>query len=181
MSISTARTKALEPGWDIDLRMFDLTPRGPYAALMGQWDILLHGFPPVERAPDYVILDLPYLGVSRGRYSRKAEDMANMGEAQWKEAVHAIAWICAKAGARRCTIIAPAWVDKSKTPWRRVNCPRIINDAWEAAGYHWHCTCYASRHIQQHDGQLMKRLNAKAKECRVPLSDIAEVLTFDLD
>jgi hypothetical protein len=37
--------------WDIDLRMFDLIPRGPYAALIGQHD-LLTGFPPVERAPD---------------------------------------------------------------------------------------------------------------------------------
>jgi hypothetical protein len=93
-------TKGLPQPWDIELRMFDLTPRGPYKALIGQYD-LRTGFPDVGRAADYVILDLPYLGVSRGRYSRKAEDMANMGEAQWKEAVHAIARICAKAGVRR--------------------------------------------------------------------------------
>jgi ParB family chromosome partitioning protein len=174
-------TKGLAQPWDIDLRMSDLTPRGPYAALISRHD-LRTSFPEVGRAPDYVILDPPYLGLCRGQYGCKAEDLANMDEVAWTEAMACIAGNCAKVGAKRCTVIVPAaWVDVMAAPWRRVLCGEIVREAWRSAGYRLCCPCYASRHIQQHAKQTMMRWNAMAKERRVPLSDIAEVLTFDLD
>ena len=68
--------------------MSDLTPRGPYKEQIKPWNIL-DGFPPVERAPDYVIIDPPYLGACREQYSRRPDDLANMDEAAWTEAMHA--------------------------------------------------------------------------------------------
>src|SRR3954469_3539169 len=44
----TRWTKGLDQPLDLDLRLFDLTPRGRYKRLIGSWD-LLNGFPPVER------------------------------------------------------------------------------------------------------------------------------------
>jgi ParB family chromosome partitioning protein len=173
-------TKGLPQPWDLDLRMFDLTPRGPYQAQIGRHD-LCTGFPPCDKAPDYVILDPPYLGICRGQYGRRPDDLANMDEAAWTDAIAAIARGCAKVRAKRCTVIVPAtWVDIMATPWRQVLCGEIVRAAWRGAGYRLACPCYASRHIQQHDKHKMMRWNALAKANRVPLSDIAEVLTFDL-
>jgi hypothetical protein len=64
----TLWTKGRPQPWDVDLRMSDLVPRGPYAALIKPWNIL-DGFPPVEREPDYVVADVPYFGIVRGQYS----------------------------------------------------------------------------------------------------------------
>ena len=132
------RTEPME----IELRMFDLVPRGPYATLIKPWD-LCAGFPPIERAPDYVILDPPYLGMVRGQYSSLAGDLANMGEAEWIAAMHRIAYACASVKAKRCTIIVPASVDHAD--WSEVHCPEIVREAWKAAGYRLRWTCYASK------------------------------------
>jgi hypothetical protein len=154
--------------------MFDLVPRVPHAALIKPWNIL-DGFPPVERAPDYVILDPPYLGMSKGQYSGKAQDLANMDAAGWIASMHAIAQACASVAAKRCTVIVPASVDH--TNWSEVHCPEIVREAWKAAGYRLRRTCYASKHTQQHPG--MARWNSIARERRAPIADIAEVHTFD--
>jgi ParB family chromosome partitioning protein len=169
-------TKGLEQPWDIDLRMFDLTPRGPYKALISQHD-LCAGFPAVGRAPDYVVLDVPYLGLCRRQYSKRADDIANMDEAGWIAAMHAIARSCAAAGARRCTVIVPTWVDTDKA--YVVPCPEIVREAWRGVGYRLHRVCYASKRIQAARTDRMPVLNNKAKATRTPLSDISEVLTFD--
>jgi ParB family chromosome partitioning protein len=170
-------TKGLPQPWEIDLRMFDLVPRGRYSALIGQHD-LLTGFPPVERAPDYVIMDVPYLGLCKHQYSRQATDLANMDEAGWTAAMHKIACTCAEVQAKRCTIITPNWVDvRNEGHWRSVLCAEIVRAAWVCAGYRLVRVCYSSCRIQQHGG--MPRWNSLARVNRVPLSDMTEVLTFD--
>jgi ParB family chromosome partitioning protein len=166
-------TKGLEWPFDLDLHMFDLVPRGRYEALIKPWNIL-DGFPPVERAPDYVILDPPYLGMCKGQYSGQAEDLANMDAAGWTAAMHAIAQACASVAAKCCTVIVPASVDHAD--WSEVHCPEIVREAWKAAGYRLRRTCYASKHTQQHPG--MARWNNIARERRSPIADIAEVQTF---
>lgn len=168
-------TKGLDQPWDIDLRMFDLTPRGRYRELIGQWD-LRSGFPPMERAPDYVIMDPPYLGACRGQYSRRADDLANMDGAAWTDAMRAIARSCADAGAKRCTVVVPTWVDSDKV--HVVPCPEIVREAWRGVGYGLHRVCYASKRIQSSRRDRMPVLNHMAKASRTPLSDISEVLTF---
>ena len=164
------RTEPME----IELRMFDLVPRGPHKPLIERHD-LLSGFPPVERPPDYVILDPPYLGMVRGQYSRLADDLANMDATGWEAATRCIAQGCGAVGAKRCTIIVPRSVDH--IGWSSVHCPEIVREAWKAAGYRLRCTCYASKHTQQHPG--MARWNSIAREHREPIADVAEVLTFD--
>jgi ParB family chromosome partitioning protein len=169
-------TKGLQQPWEIELRMFDLTPRGRYAPLISEWD-LCAGFPPMERAPDYVIIDPPYLGACRGQYSKRADDLANMDETNWTDAMHAIARSCAQAEAKRCTIIVPTWVDTYKGCV--VPCPEIVRAAWRDVAYRLHRVCYASKRIQAARRDAMPVLNNTAKVKRMPLSDISEVLTFD--
>lgn len=161
--------------WELDLRMFDLTPRGRYQSLIEACD-LTQGFPAVERAPDYVVMDVPYLGCCVGQYSAKPQDIANMDEAAWTAAIAAVAASCASVKAKRCTIVVPAWVDHVKG--RRVLCAEIMREAWEAAGYKLCDKAYASKRIQATRTDRIMFLNHQAKRDRQMLSDIAEVLTF---
>jgi hypothetical protein len=129
----------------------------------------------VERAPDYVILDPPYLGICKGQYPGKAEDLANMDAAGWTAAIHAVAQACASVAAKCCTVIVPDFVDHAN--WSEMHCPEIVREAWKAAGYRLRRTCYASKHTQQHPGRA--RWNNIARGHRAPIADIAEVQTFD--
>jgi hypothetical protein len=160
---------------EVDLRIFDLAPRGPYKALIKQHNIL-DGFPTVERAPDYVIIDPPYLGACRWQYSRRRDDLANMDEAAWTDAMRRIALSCAQVGAKRCTIIVSALVNHAAR--QRVLCGEIVRAAWQGAGYRLFCVCYADKRIQQQP--RMPRWNNVARETLLPMSGMAEVLTFDL-
>ena len=155
--------------------MFDLSPRGPYRERITEWNIL-EGFPPTDRAPDYVIADPPYFGLCRGQYSDRPDDIANMDEAGWTEAMRLFARSCAALAAKRCTIIVPAFVDHAAR--HEVHCPEIVRAVWRDAGYRLLRTCYASKHTQQHPG--MARWNSIARQSRRPVPDMAEVLTFDL-
>jgi hypothetical protein len=169
-------TKGRRPQpWEIDLRMFDLSPRGPYNELIRPWNIL-DGFPPVERTPDYVIADVPYFGIVRGQYSQRDDDLANMDEAGWTKAMRHFGRSCAEVGAKRCTIIVSAFVDHSTG--REVLCGEIVREAWRDAGYRVRRPCYADRRIQQHP--RMARWNNVARETLLPMSSMSEVLTFDL-
>ena len=89
----------------------------------------------MERAPDYVIMDVPYFGLCRDQYSARPDDIANMDEAGWTAAMGRIAEVCADAGVRRCTIMVAKFVDNDRR--RRVLCPEIVRDAWRAVGYDW--------------------------------------------
>ncbi len=172
-------TKGLPQPWDIELRMFDLTPRGRYAALIGQWD-MTRGFPPVSRRPDYVVMDIPYFGMCGGQYSSKAEDIANLTDIEeWTEAMRRVARGCAEAEARRCTVLVSNWVDSAKG--EQVLCAEIIRDLWRAVGYRLERVAYASKRIQSARRDRMALLNTLARENRMMLSDMTEVLTFGAD
>jgi ParB family chromosome partitioning protein len=167
-------SKGLPQPFNLDLRMFDLVPRGPHKERITQWN-MADGFPPVPRRPDYVIIDPPYFGMVRGQYSNLDDDLANMDEITWTDAMFRIAKSCASVAAECCTVIAPASVDH--TTWQTWHCPQIIREAWGAAGYYLERTCYASKHTQQH-GPGMARWNNLAREQGMPIADIAEVQTF---
>jgi len=168
-------TKGLKQPWDLDLRLYDLTPRGPYKALIRPWD-LLTGFPPIERAPDYVIMDVPYFGLCRQQYSNRADDIANMDEASWTRAMWRIAEVCADARVRRATVVVAAFVDNDRH--HVVLSPEIVREAWRQVGYRLERVCYASKRIQASRRDRMPVLNHRAKRDRLPQGDMCEVLTF---
>ena len=168
--------------WDVALRMHDLIPRGRYKEQISAWD-MTKGFPPVECAPDYVVMDVPYFGCVRGQYSDRPDDIANMDVAGWTAAMAAVAASCASVEAKLCTVIVANYVDKETCDV--VLCAEIVRDVWKAAGYKLFRVAYASKHIQigRSDAKgtradRMPVLNNRAKRTRTPLNDIAEVLTF---
>ena len=165
--------------WELDLRMFDLNPRGRYRPLISAWD-LTQGFPPVERAPDYVVMDVPYLGCCKGQYSAQADDIANMDEPAWTRAMEFVARSCGASGAKLVTVIAPNWVNHDTGAVTL--CCELIRDAWKDAGYALHRVCYASKGIQAARTHRIAVLNNRAKRMRLPLRSgdiaLAEVLTF---
>jgi hypothetical protein len=161
--------------WELDIHAFDLTPRGPYADRIGQHD-LRHGFP-LDRA-DYVFLDVPYFGMVKGQYSDSPDDMANMDLETWRTSIVAIAMACAGAQevSKLCTVVSPNFRDF--TTGEAILAPRLIQRAFEDAGYVLHDMAYASRRIQQTQTPAMAMMNNYAREQRVMLTDISEVLTF---
>jgi len=176
MRVYEDRTEWARPEpWDLDIRMFDLSPRGPYENRIMRHD-LRTGFP-IPHA-DYIVMDVPYFGMVEGQYSNKDADLGNMDLATWTEAAEAIARSCASAQSpdKLCTVISPNYLD-TKTG-RAVLTTEIIADAFKGAGYRWHRKAYSSRRIQQSQGPGMGRLNNWAKRNRATLTDIAEVMTF---
>jgi hypothetical protein len=161
--------------WDLDLRMFDLNPRGPYADRIAHNDLTL-GLP-VDRA-DYIVMDVPYLGIVEGQYSEKPEDLANMAREPWTEAIEAIGKTCASVQPEDglCTVIATNY--RETATGRIVLATELIRIAFDAAGYVLHDLAYAARRIQQDQSPQMAFLNANAKAARVMLTDMAEVMTF---
>ncbi len=161
--------------WDLDIRMSDLSPRGPYADRIKRHDLRV-GFP-IARA-DYIVMDVPYFGMVERQYSAMEEDLANMDLRAWTEAIRAIARNCAGAQTEGglCTAISPNHLD-TKTG-RKVMATHIIASAFERAGYDLHDKAYASRRIQQTQGAGMARLNTWAKRSRTTLTDTAEVMPF---
>ena len=155
--------------------MSDLSPRGPYADRIMRHD-LRAGFP-IPHA-DYIVMDVPYLGMVEGQYSDKSTDLANMSETAWTEAMGDIARNCASAqrDGSLCTVISPNYLD-TKTG-RKVLAAHIIARLFERAGYDLYDKAYASRRVQQTQGQGMARLNNWAKRSRATLTDIAEAMTF---
>jgi ParB family chromosome partitioning protein len=161
--------------WDFDLRMFDLTPRGRYRERIRAWD-MLRGFPPIERAPNYVIMDVPYFDLCKGQYSKRSNDIANMDAADWAGAMQRLALACAEVGAKRATIIVPVGVNVDTDAV--VQCPDLVRRAWWAVGYETLRVCYASKRVQAGRTDRIAVLNYRAKKKRIMLSDISEVLTF---
>ncbi len=166
---------AIPAPWDLDLRMFDLNPRGPYVTMIRQNDLTISL--PVERA-DYVIMDVPYFGMVEGQYSKKAEDLANMGAEAWAGAISAIARSCRrvqKVGGL-CTVICPNF--RQIKTGEVVLTTAVVREAFLSAGYVLHDLAYASRRIQQDQSPGMGIKNNMAKRNRTMLTDISEVQTF---
>lgn len=163
--------------WDLDIRMFDLTPPeiGEYANLIKPND-LIRGLP-LERA-NYIVMDIPYFGMVKGQYSRKRDDLANMDRPGWTAAIAMIAQSCARVQLidDHCTVIAPNYRDiKQGTIFLATT---IVRSAFIEAGYRLHDLAYASRRIQQTQNAGMGKLNNAAKREKIMLTDISEIMTF---
>jgi hypothetical protein len=169
---------AIPEPWDLDLRMFDLSPRGEYAHLIEQNDLTI-GLPVYGSDYDYIIMDVPYFGMVGGQYSNKSSDLANMKIHQWSKAISAIARSCrdAQVGGGLSTVISPNF-RQIKT--REVILTTVIvREAFRAAGYVLRDLAYASRRVQQDQSPGMGRTNNMAKRNRTMMTDISEILTFE--
>ena len=160
---------------DIEIRLSDLVPRGPYAQQIRNCD-LLEGMPTAHA--DYIIMDPPYCGLASGQYSDLPNDLANMEPPSWTEAMTMIANRFSKAQPDdgRCTIIVPN--SREIATGERILFPEIVRRIFRQAGYKLYDVTYASRRTQQRQGRKMAILNNHARRSRVPMADISEVLTF---
>jgi ParB family chromosome partitioning protein len=161
--------------WDLDLRMFDLTPRGPYARHIRENDAT-KGLP-VKHA-NYIVMDVPYFNIVRNQYSDRADDLANMDLPHWMAALASIANRCrsAQKAGDLCTIVVTNFRDISDGTI--VLATRIATTAFEKSRYLLHDVAYAPRRIQQTQSPGMANTNNAAKRSRIMLTDMAEVLTL---
>jgi hypothetical protein len=168
-------TWAVPKPWTLDIRMFDLTPRGPYEKLIQANDLTINL--PIKRA-NYIVLDLPYFGMAKQQYSDKKKDLSNMDEADWTTAIKAIARSCSRAqkSSDLCTVISPNY--RSLKDGHIFLATAVIRAAFCAKGYQLYDLAYASRRVQQAQHVGMALLNNAAKRGRLMLTDIAEIMTF---
>jgi hypothetical protein len=167
-------TWALAP-FEVDLRMFDLAPRGPYAARIGQND-LLAGLP-IEA--DYVIMDVPYLAMCAGQYCEHPSNLADFDHQSYAEATRTIAGHVADAQQRggRATILSPNLSSLKSASFVPVS--TWWSDAIRSCGYEIIGKAYHPRRREIRRGPGVARNNNLAKTRRVPLTDIIEVMTFE--
>lgn len=160
---------------DIKISVSDLLPRGPYSDQISQCDLLSSS--PFAQA-DYVILDPPYCGVADGQYSDLPNDLANMEPVEWLRAMEAISFRIAKLQPEegRCTVIVPN--GRTIGTQERYLFPDEVRQIFRQAGYRLYDVAYASRRTQQKQARSMGVVNNKARKQRVPMADIAEILTF---
>ena len=160
----------------LDINMADLSPRGRYRDRIDRCDLLAEQ--PREKA-DYIIIDPPYFGAAREQYSRKKNDLANMDPKDWNEAMAAVAAQCRKmqTAGGRCTIIIPNHRDL--ITGSRTMFPEIVTRTFRKAGYRVYDKTYASRRSQQRQDRQIAILNNRARQKRLPLTDIAEVVTLE--
>ena len=153
----------------------DLTPRGPYEQNIRQQD-LLEGLP--DGQYDYIIVDPPYPGLVSGQYSDSSSDLANMEPQEWAQAMMCIArcFHDQQLPHSRCTVIVPN--NRDLATGKRQLFPEIVRSIFKDVGYQLYDTTYTSRRTQQKQGQQMAILNNQARRVRVPMTEIAEVLTF---
>ncbi len=159
--------------YNFELILFDLTPQSD---CIRQHD-LMTGFP-IENV-DYIFIDLPYLGMVKGAYSDKNEDLANMDRHTYLKAIKSIARACANAQelGKLCTVISPNYTDHKQ--FEVLNMAEHVRDCWRSAGYKLYIETYSSRRIQQSQHPTMAKMNNIAKKRRLPLTDIALIMTFE--
>ena len=159
----------------LTIALSDLSPRGPYVNHIQECDLLEAA--PMIRA-DYIIMDPPYCGLVDGQYSDFHNDLANMNPSDWINAMNVIAkrFSCIQPEGGRCTVIVPN--SRFITTGERILFPEIVRNIFKESGYYLFDVAYASRRTQQKQGRRMGVLNNKARRKKVPLADIAEVLTF---
>ena len=150
--------------------------RGPYADWIQERDLL----DPVgtEVHADYIIIDPPYCGLVTGQYSDSPSDLANMEPESWLKAMATIAkrFSNSQPDDGRCTVIVPN--GRSINTGERILFPELGHRTFQQAGYRLYDITYASRRTQQTQGRQMGILNNRARREKVPMADIAEVLTF---
>ena len=132
---------------------------------------------PTEHA-DYIIIDPPYCGLVNDQYSNSPSDLANMEPESWVKAMKTIAKQFSKEQPEngQCTVIVPN--NRSITTGERILFPEVVRRIFHEAGYQLYDVTYASRRTQQKQGRQMGILNNLARREKVPMADIAEVLTF---
>ena len=159
--------------YDFELHLFDLTPQKPYI----KQNNLLERFPLTYA--DYIFMDIPYFGMVQQQYSEHQEDLANIVE--WDEFIERLAQIAknvstAQTPGKLCTIVTPNYRDISTG--ERYMATEAVCKVWESNDYTLYDKAYTTRRIQKTQHPSMGRLNNTAKEKRVMLTDISEVLTF---
>lgn len=162
--------------WDIELHCFDLSPRGPYQEQI-QANDLTKGLPIND--VNYIVMDVPYFGMVQGCYSDCPDDVANAESFdEWLQQMKTIARSCVASllEGGKVTVITPNFSDVVKGAMIVVS--DRVADVFKAQGLSLIHKAYASRRIQQIQNPNMARLNNQAKERRVMLTDISEVLTF---
>ena len=160
---------------DIQITLSDLVPRGPYESQILECDLLESA--PTDSA-DYIIIDPPYYGIVDGQYSDSPNDLANMEPESWIKAMTTIAerFSVAQPDDGRCTVVVPN--NRTITTGERILFPEIVRRIFQKAGYQLYDVTYASRRTQQKQSRGMGILNNRARREKVPMADVAEVLTF---
>ena len=160
---------------NIQIELSDLVPRGPYANQIRECD-LLEG--DLAVCANYIIIDPPYCGLVNSQYSDYPNDLANMDPDDWIMVMTTIAKVFSKAQPDdgRCTVIVPN--NRTITTGQRILFPEIVRRIFQGAGYRLYDVTYASRRTQQKQGREMGIFNNRARRAKVPMADIAEVLTF---
>ena len=161
--------------WTLKIILSDLCPCGPYVDNILACDLLKEF--PCDSA-DYIILDPPYCGLVSGQYSELPNDLANMDAERWIESMTLIAnrFRAVQGRGGKCTIIVPNY--RVITTRERILFPEIVRQIFFKSGYQFYDVTYASRRTQQKQSRRMGALNNHSRRNRVPLADIAEVLTF---
>jgi hypothetical protein len=172
-----ARWMGRQP-WDLDLRAFELTPRGPYAdeGRIAQADALES----IEGPADLIIADIPYFGQCRRAYPAHPSNLADMNLEEYREALPRLAASCRRAqpdGGRTVIVVSAAYVDKAAQ--RRLPIDLMVIDAFAPGGYGVFDRAFASRRIQQAQNIDIARNNNLAREDRLIQSDISVVLCFE--
>jgi len=103
-----------------------------------------------------------------------------MDISQWSLAIYAIARSCRQAQGDRglATVISPNF--RQIKTGEVILTTVVVRDAFAAAGYSLHDIAYASRRIQQDQSPSMGTKNNMAKRNRTMMTDISEVMTFQV-
>jgi len=158
---------------EFNLRMFDRLPRGKYKEQIEQLDAT-KGLPAGYR-PNLIFMDVPYFKMVSEAYSSDEDDIANMDWNEWKKAMRSVAASCANAQdeGSYCVVMAPNTLD-----WNggRIMVCNHIRSWWSGEGYELVDTAYSTRRIQQNP--QIRFSNNRAKDSRLMLSEMAEILVF---
>lgn len=164
---------------EVDLRLFDLNPRGPYADRIGYHDART----PLPITPDLILMDLPYYAIARGSYSQSEEDIANAEDFPgWLEMIAAVALACRKSqetGRGRVMLIIPSFREERGEGFTRIPVPRHVQRLFEGEGYELRDVFYSGRAIQKYGEKRF--INAHAKKSRSPLTEVAEIQFYQRD
>jgi hypothetical protein len=159
--------------WDLTIRCSDLVPRGQYVGQIFRHDVA-DGIP--IAAPDLIVADIPYFAMCRRAYSELPQDWGNKDWWALVAALQEFGKACAvsqRRDQRVALIVAAAFADHRTG--RRMMVGETVRCAMRAGGYELDDIAYASRHIQQAQNATMGRLNNRAREERIMLSDMTEV------
>jgi hypothetical protein len=162
--------------WDLDIRLFDLSPRGLYADQTGRLDLMTEPLP-VERA-DLIILDPPYYGIARGCYGDDPANLANLDWPAYRGTMARIAARCAAVQAPGGRLVLMTSDFSDVLTGEEIAVARLLDRTFQDAGYVPGRLCPWSRRIEQNQSPLMGRKKNWARERRIMMTDEVFVLSF---